>query len=59
MVNDPTNPPRGFQKCKHCNAVGPPCHACKGTGTSQGADCQSCKGTGLQAHTNVIPSCKG
>jgi hypothetical protein len=59
MANVPTHLPQGFQKCKNCNAVGPPCDVCQGTGKTRGSDCASCKGTGLEAHTNVIPSCKG
>lgn len=59
MPNVPTSPPRGMQKCKFCDAVGPPCHVCHGTGQTQGAECQSCKGTGLGVHTTVIESCKG
>lgn len=58
MPNHPI--PRGFQKCKYCDAVGPPCDSCKGTGTTnQGAVCPSCKGTALDVHTTVIESCKG
>ncbi len=58
MPNNPT--PRGFQQCKSCEAVGPPCDSCKGIGqTKQGVVCPSCKGTGLEVHTTVIGSCKG
>jgi DnaJ-class molecular chaperone len=59
MANVPTEPPRGFQKCKDCTAVGPPCDVCQGTGKTRGAACGSCKGTGLEVHTTVIQSCKG
>jgi hypothetical protein len=56
----PNDLPRGFQQCKSCEAVGPPCDSCKGIGqTKQGAVCPSCKGTGLEVHTTVIGSCKG
>jgi hypothetical protein len=58
MPNDPNNPPGGLQKCKVCDAVGPPCPSCKGTGEG-GSPCPSCKGTGLAVHTTIIPSCKG
>lgn len=58
--------PRGFQKCKDCDAVGPPCDVCHGSGKvksfstmAHDADCQSCKGTGLEVHTLIIESCKG
>jgi DnaJ-class molecular chaperone len=59
MANGATSLPRGFQKCKDCNAVGPACDVCHGTGQTHGANCQSCKGTGLEVHTTVIESCKG
>jgi DnaJ-class molecular chaperone len=59
MANGAMSTPRGFQKCNDCNAVGPPCHACHGTGKVKGATCDSCKGTGLEVHTTIIESCKG
>jgi hypothetical protein len=59
MANGTTSLPRGFQKCKDCKAVGPPCAVCHGTGMINGVVCHSCKGTGLQVHTAVIESCKG
>jgi hypothetical protein len=58
MPNVPTNPPRGMQKCKFCEAVGPPCRVCQGTGEGH-SPCASCKGTGLEVHATIIPSCKG
>jgi hypothetical protein len=59
MVNGVTDPPRGLKKCNDCDAVGPPCHACQGTGEIHGATCNSCKGTSLEVHTQIIESCKG
>jgi hypothetical protein len=58
VTNAPNSPPP-LQKCKSCEAVGPPCGACKGTGRTGGVVCHSCKGAGILVHISTIESCKG